>query len=133
MTIKQARLPGAVIALLRDGTTTVVDAPTRPVRLDGLTFGVADVASVADNPPHNGEMHPDGDELLYLVSGRADVIIEEGGTQETVGAETRVALGAGEAIVVPRGHWHRIELVEPYRLVHVTPGPGDGHRPLTRD
>ena len=38
--------------------------PTMPV--DGMTFGVA---SMSENSPHGGEMHPDGDEVLYLISG----------------------------------------------------------------
>jgi mannose-6-phosphate isomerase-like protein (cupin superfamily) len=130
MTITRTQLPGAVVVLLRDGTTTVVDAPTRPVRLDGHTFGVADVTEA---PPHNGEMHPDGDELLYLISGRVEVVLEEGGTREVVGTETRHAMEPGDALVVPRGRWHRLESDVTYRLVHLTPGPGDGHRPLTRD
>jgi hypothetical protein len=38
--------------------------------VDGLTLGVA---VMSNDPPHRGEMHPDGDELLYLVSGSVDV------------------------------------------------------------
>ena len=96
-----------------------------PIRVDGYTVGVADLT---ENPPHRGELHPDGDELLYLVSGRVDVIVEEGGTEEAVGTERRHALTGGQAFVVPRGAWHRVDVVEPCRLVYVTPGPGDGHR-----
>jgi hypothetical protein len=33
--------------------------------------------------------------------------------------------------VVPRGVWHRVLLVEPSQLLHITPGPGGEHRPLT--
>ena len=75
-------------------------------------------------------MHPDGDELLYLVSGRIDVILEDGGDVETVGVQRVEALQAGDAILVPRGVWHRVDVREPSHLVHVTPGPGGGHRPL---
>ncbi|HZR12187.1 MAG TPA: cupin domain-containing protein [Acidimicrobiia bacterium] len=118
----------AVVALLRDGSSSVIDpAPGPPVRVDGYTVGAPELTG---NPPHRGELHPDGDELLFLVSGRVDVILEQGGDQHTVGVERVHPLGAGEAIVVPKGVWHRIEVREPSRLVHVTPGPGDGHRPL---
>ena len=34
--------------------------------------------------PHNGEMHPEGDEVLFLISGRLDVELEEDETQEVV-------------------------------------------------
>ena len=98
-----------------------------PQRIDGFTIGAPRITGDA---PHDGEMHPDGDELLYLVSGRIDVILEDGGTQATVGTEHVQTLRAGEAIIVPRGVWHRVDVREPSRLVHITPGPGDGHRPL---
>ena len=75
-------------------------------------------------------MHPDGDELLFVLSGRIDVILEDGGDREHVGAERVEEVHAGQAIVVPKGVWHRVDVREPSRMVHITPGPGDGHRPL---
>lgn len=51
-------------------------------------------AKQAKNPPHGGEMHPDGDELLFLVEGVADVALDE----QT--GERIVRLSAGEAFVV---------------------------------
>jgi mannose-6-phosphate isomerase-like protein (cupin superfamily) len=116
-----------VAALRRDGSSEVVQAPPgKPLRIDGFTVGAPLLTS---NPPHRGELHPDGDELLYLVSGHVDVILDDG-DQDHVGTERVVSVRAGEAFLVPRGVWHRVELREPSRLVHITPGPGDGHRPL---
>jgi mannose-6-phosphate isomerase-like protein (cupin superfamily) len=92
-----------------------------PARIDGYTVGAPFIAT---EPPHSGEMHPDADELLYLVSGRVRVRLElDDGDRDT-------ALGPGQALVVPRGVWHRIFIEEPGRLVHITPGPGGQHRPL---
>jgi mannose-6-phosphate isomerase-like protein (cupin superfamily) len=117
-----------VIGLLRDGSSTVVEtAGGPPVRLDGFVVGAPLMTA---NPPHRGEMHPDGDELLYLVSGRVEVIIEDGGTETTVGVERVETLTPGHALIVPKGAWHRVNVCEPSHLIHVTPGPGDGHRPL---
>lgn len=119
---------GVVATLRHDGTSAVV--PTgggRPVRIDGLTVGV--VPHMDQSPPHRGELHPDGDELLYIVSGRVNVVLDDGDL-DTVGTETRHEVGAGQAFVVPRGVWHRVEILEPAHLVHVTPGPQSGHRPL---
>lgn len=117
---------GVVTTLLRDGTSAVVTNPGPPVRVDGFSVGVV---RMDRPPPHRGELHPDGDELLYLVAGRVVVILDDG-DQDTVGAESRHEVGPGQAFLVPRGVWHRIEIVEPAHLVHVTPGPGSGHRPL---
>ena len=85
---------------------------------------------MTSNAPHRGEMHPDGDELLYLVSGRIDVILEDGGDEETVGDERVESLRPGQAMLVPRGVWHRVDVQACFRLVHITPGPGGSHRPL---
>jgi mannose-6-phosphate isomerase-like protein (cupin superfamily) len=95
------------------------DGPPR--RIDGYTVGAP---VVTQDPPHGGEMHPDGDELLYVVSGRFNVSLE-------LDAERReVELRAGEALVVPEGVWHLVTLQEPGQLVHITPGPGGVHRPV---
>jgi mannose-6-phosphate isomerase-like protein (cupin superfamily) len=122
-------LTRTVAALARDGSSSVLPPrPGRPpVRIDGYTVGAPFLTA---NPPHRGEMHPDGDELLYLVSGRLDVIVEDGGEPDKVGVEQTVELHPGEAFLVPRGRWHRVDVREPSHLVHVTPGPGDGHRPM---
>jgi len=75
-----------------------------------------------------GEVHPDGDEFLYVVSGAMELILDDG-DETRVGVETKVLLGPGDAYLVPRGIWHRLEAVEPSYLIHVTPGPSGGHRP----
>lgn len=94
-----------------------------PNRLEGHTIGLGTISS--DNmPPHAGERHPDGDEVLLMVSGCIEVNLElEQGDQT-------VRVGAGEALIVPRGVWHLIKCVEPGRLVNITPGPNGEYRPL---
>jgi len=92
-----------------------------PQRIDGLTIGAPDLTS---DPPHNGEVHPDGDELLYMVSGSVTVRLELPDGDQTV------ELGAGDAIVIPKGVWHLVTLREPGRLIHITPGPNGDARPL---
>ncbi len=110
------------VGLDRSGASSIqADAPGPPRRVDGLVIGAPHMTR---NAPNNGEMHPDGDELLYLISGRVDVIIEENGRERSV------ELSPGQAFVVPRGVWHRVSLREPSQLLHITPGPGGDHRPL---
>ena len=117
-------LSGQVVGLDRsDRRACLVEqiAGRPPQRIDGLTIGAPMLTSDA---PHAGEVHPDGDELLYLVSGAVTVLLELPDGDRTVD------LGAGQALVVPQGIWHRVHLREPGTLVHITPGPHGDHRPL---
>jgi mannose-6-phosphate isomerase-like protein (cupin superfamily) len=92
-----------------------------PHRIDGYSVGAP---IITQDPPHAGEMHPDGDELLFVVSGRFDV------TLELDAGLPFVELRPGDGLVVPRGVWHLVTMREPGQLVHITPGPGGSHRPL---
>jgi len=104
-----------------DRRARLVEQPGGPPRrIDGLTVGAPELAG---DPPHDGEVHPDGDELLYLVAGAATVRLELPDGDEFID------IGAGDAIVVPQGIWHQITVREPGRLIHITPGPnGDARR-----
>ena len=37
----------------------------------------------------------------------------------------------GDACIVRKGEWHRVLMVEPAQLIHITPGPRGDHRPLS--
>jgi mannose-6-phosphate isomerase-like protein (cupin superfamily) len=100
--------------------TTRERRPGPPVRIDGMTIGVVDVIGDA---PHNGEVHPDGDELLFVLSGRLRLTVESD-------PDAHLDLGPGDACIVRKGEWHQLIMLEPARLVHVTPGPRGDHRPL---
>jgi mannose-6-phosphate isomerase-like protein (cupin superfamily) len=119
---------GKIAQITRDGDATIESRSAGPPRrIDGYSVGV--IPDLHGAPPHRGEVHPDGDELLYLVSGVVEVVLDDG-DQQTVGTETSVVLGAGDAFVVPRGVWHQVLVIEPAYFVHVTPGPRGAARPL---
>lgn len=88
-------------------------------RADGLTVGIVEMSRDA---PHDGEMHPDGDEFVCVLAGSVSVTIDS--------MPESITLRAGEACLIPRGEWHRVHLLEPTRLLHITPGPRGEHRPV---
>ncbi len=68
-------------------------------------------------------MHPAGDELLVLLSGAIDVVLE------TDAGNRVVELTEGTSCLVPRGTWHR-QIRTPGRELAITYGKGTQHRPL---
>jgi mannose-6-phosphate isomerase-like protein (cupin superfamily) len=114
-----------VIGLERSsGKAVLVEQPGGPPRrIDGYTLGAP---MVAGDPPHGGEMHPDADEVLFVISGRIQVVLELDDGARTVDVD------AGHALVVPRGVWHNILSPEPAQIIHITPGPNGDARPKSR-
>lgn len=71
--------------------------------------------------PHNGEMHPNGDEIIHVLSGKFRVTLDS--------PEPRVIeVNAGEGIIIRRGTWHKIHILEPCTLVTLVPGPDFEYR-----
>jgi mannose-6-phosphate isomerase-like protein (cupin superfamily) len=72
---------------------------------------------------NNWEMHPAGDEILFMLEGKATFMLElSEGLRE-------VAVSAGRLLVIPRGVWHTARVSEPVRLLAITAGMGTQHRP----
>jgi mannose-6-phosphate isomerase-like protein (cupin superfamily) len=88
----------------------------------GFTFTPV---SMTHDAPHGGEMHPDGDEILYVVAGRIAVTLE-------LGRDETTELGPGQGLVVPRGVWHRVHVLNPADLITLSPGPRLEFRALHR-
>lgn len=76
--------------------------------------------------PH-WERHPAGEEVIVMLSGSMDVILDEAGGPRTVRLET------GQAMLVPKNVWHRGIVIEPGEALFVTEGEGTDHRPITED
>ena len=70
------------------------------------------------------ERHPAGEEVVFLISGRVDVV------QELDGADHIVELRPGEAMVNPANVWHTARVHQPGLALFITPGVGTEHRPL---
>ena len=103
----------------------VARTPGRPPnRIVGYTVQSSELGG--GPPPHGGEMHPDADELLYLLSGRIRLSLE------LADGDREIGVVAGQAVVVPRGTWHQIHVDEPGQLLNITPGPGGQARPPSK-
>ena len=65
------------------------------------------------------EMHPHGDEIVYLIAGAVDFVLWNGGAEEVLRVDE-----PGTCVVVPRGTWHTARPLQPTRMLFVTPGEG---------
>lgn len=70
------------------------------------------------------EMHPDGDEFVYLLDGDIEFRLEM-----PEGLVVQRLSGRG-AIIVPRGVWHTARLLRSSRMFFITRGGGTQHRPV---
>jgi mannose-6-phosphate isomerase-like protein (cupin superfamily) len=72
----------------------------------------------------NWERHPGGDEIVHLVSGAVDMILDLPDGHRTI------AVRAGRTVVIPAGIWHTAVVHEPGHAIHITFGEGTDHRPV---
>lgn len=70
------------------------------------------------------ERHPAGEEILVLLSGEMELVLDTGGGEE------RAVLKPVQTFIVPKGVWHRGIVKKPGQLIFVTPGAGTEHRPV---
>jgi mannose-6-phosphate isomerase-like protein (cupin superfamily) len=69
------------------------------------------------------EMHPAGDEVLYMLEGKATFLLG------LASGSIEVELGTGRLLLIPKGIWHTAKLSAPARLLAITVGSGTQHRP----
>ena len=72
-----------------------------------------------DAPWGSWEMHPKGDEIVYLISGDVEFVLWDGNEETTVHVSE-----PGSYIVVPKGAWHTANRLKPTSMFFVTPGEG---------
>lgn len=87
----------------------------------GKGWLISEYAFMQDWP--TWEMHPHGDEFVYLLSGNVELQLDRGGWVE------KIVLEGSGAVVVPRGVWHTAKVRAPSRMLHVTRGEGTATRP----
>ena len=70
------------------------------------------------------EMHPAGDEMVFLLSGEASFVFDREGREETVHLRE-----PGTYVIVPKGTWHTARAAKAAKMLFVTPGEGTQHKP----
>lgn len=93
--------------------------PGPPDRISGMTLGII---TMEGDAPHGGEVHPDGDEIIYVISGKLRIIGDSAKLEP-------LTLLPGAACIIKKGEWHNVKVLEKTQLLHVTPGPNGEHRP----
>ena len=71
------------------------------------------------------EMHPNGEEFVYLLDGDIQFLMETAD-----GALTSQRITDRGAVVVPRGVWHTAKVYRPSRMFFITMGAGTKHQPV---
>ena len=120
-------LRATYVHLKESGATAV---PTGPEFWPDLIAGrtaypgrLALIQPMTADFPH-WERHPAGEELIVMLSGACEMILEDDER------ERRVTVRAGEAILVPTNVWHRAVVIDPGEALFVTEGEGTDHKPI---
>ena len=92
----------------------------RPALRDGRIISVFDYESTWSH----WERHPIGDEFVLVIKGEVDLLLDQ-----PSGADT-IRLCDAQCRLIPQGAWHTVRIVEPSRVLFVTPTPAlTEHRP----
>lgn len=69
------------------------------------------------------EMHPNGDEIVVLLSGEATLVMHGDGKTESV-----LLKEVGSYVIVPKGVWHTAYIAKGAKMLFITPGEGSQFR-----
>ena len=90
-----------------------------PKQFDGLNVGIVTL----ENTTNNGEVHLDGDEILYVISGELSLTSDSNPNES-------LTLSSGESCIIKKGEWHKVNVTKTTQLIYMTPGLNNEHRPL---
>ena len=88
-------------------------------QFDGFRGHVLVTTFAFSEPWDTWEVHPEGDELVYLLSGSADFVLRQGGADHILTVRE-----PGSYVVVPKNTWHTARPHEPTQMLFITPGEG---------
>ncbi|NKB36228.1 MAG: cupin domain-containing protein [Gammaproteobacteria bacterium] len=82
------------------------------IKFNGNSVGAGNISG--ESPVW--EMHPDTDELFYIIEGEVEfTLLEETGAK-------KYKTGAGAVFAVPKGIWHKGSSPSGVKFVYLTPG-----------
>jgi len=90
-----------------------------PTEFDGLNVGIVTL----EHTTNNGEVHLDGDEILYVISGEI-CLTSDSNLNESL------TLISGDSCIIKKGEWHKVNVVKTTKLIYMTPGLNNEHRSL---
>ena len=73
------------------------------------------------DPPHGGEVHFDGDEIIHVISGVLKVVSDSNPNES-------LRLSAGDSCIIKKAEWHKIYVIEKAKLIYITPAKNNDHR-----
>jgi mannose-6-phosphate isomerase-like protein (cupin superfamily) len=123
-------LDSTFVVLQPDHSTALIEVtPTLfeelDERFDGFRGRVLVSSFSFDSDWATWEMHPVGDEVVCLLSGRVSMVLDRGGRHEV--AELTQP---GAFVVVPKGTWHTARTSVRSKMLFVTPGQGTENKPI---
>ena len=71
------------------------------------------------------EMQPNGDEFVFLISGKVESVMEHDGQEKVLSLEQ-----SGSYVIIPRATWHTVRVRAPSTMLFITPGEGTQNRPV---
>lgn len=89
----------------------------------GCMMGITDITDDESVHADHWEIHPDRDEIPCVLERRLVATVERRGVPQTP-----VTLERGQAFIVPRASWHRLQVLEPGRLLFFSPCAGSDLR-----
>lgn len=112
-------LSKCILSIQKNNSVQSNEIETRsPKDIEGMTVGLA---TMGNSPPHNGERHNDGDEIIIVVSG---IIAVESDSNP----DRCLEMKSGDSCIIRKGEWHKIQVIEKAQLVYITPGLNNEHR-----
>lgn len=115
--------------IVLDGTLTAHAVPVTPTLYQELDANFNQFKSCLliaeytfDKDWGSWEQHPEGDEILYLVSGALEIHL-----RMADGISKVIMDQPGTTLTVKKSLWHTAKVISPCKVLFITPGEGTQH------